>query len=98
MILLGDFGRTPRINSNAGRDHWGPVNTILMAGAGLPSGQIYGATDGQGAYPTAGKFGPADLIATVLHTLGVDHTQEVMTTLGRPYKVCEGRPVLELWG
>jgi hypothetical protein len=98
VILLGDFGRTPRINSNAGRDHWGPVNTILMAGAGLPSGKIYGATDKQGAYPTAGKFGPADLIATVLHALGVDHTQEVMTTLGRPYKVCEGQPVLELWG
>ena len=75
----------------------GPVNTILMAGAGLPSGQIYGATDEQGAYPTAGKFGPADLIATILHSLGVDHEQEVITALGRPYQLCEGQPVLDLW-
>lgn len=98
VIVMGEFGRSPKITaSNAGREHWAPVNTILMAGAGLPSGRHYGASDKDGGAPADKPITPAELAATVFHALGVDPASQVTTTLGRPYQICNAKPVLDLW-
>ena len=99
VILMGEFGRSPKITpSNAGREHWAPANTILMTGAGLPTGLHYGATDKDGAYPIEKPITPAQLAATIFHALGVDPRSQVTTMLQRPFPICDGEPVLDLWG
>jgi hypothetical protein len=99
VILMGEFGRSPKITkSNAGREHWPQVFTILLAGAGIPGGRFYGTSDKHAAYPLDGRIGPGELSATIYHALGVDYTTEVPTLLERPWKVCEHKPVLSLWG
>jgi uncharacterized protein (DUF1501 family) len=97
FITMGAFGRTPRINREAGRDHWPHVQTIVMAGAGIAPGSVYGASDREGAYPADRPISPADLVATILHALGVNPGAELLDPLGRPHLACEGAPVLELF-
>ncbi len=97
FITMGEFGRTPRINREAGRDHWPHVQTIVMAGAGIRAGCVYGASDRQGAYPADQPISPADLIATILHALGVPSDADLHDPLGRPHKACEGTAVLDLF-
>jgi uncharacterized protein (DUF1501 family) len=97
LITMGEFGRTPRINREAGRDHWPHVQTIVMAGAGIQAGGVYGASDRQGAFPADRPVSPADLIATILHSLGVHAAVELRDALGRPHQACEGTPVLGLF-
>jgi uncharacterized protein (DUF1501 family) len=97
FITLGEFGRTPRINREAGRDHWPHVQTIVMAGAGIAAGSVYGASDREGAYPADRAVSPADLMATILHALGVSPAAELRDPLGRPHLACEGTPVLDLF-
>ena len=98
VIVMGEFGRSPKITaSNAGREHWPSVFTILMAGAGLPVGRIYGASDKQGGYPLEKPINPGQLAATIFHALGIDPASEVTTMLDRPWRICEDKPVLELW-
>jgi len=74
VICMGEFGRTPRINKNAGRDHWPHAQSVLLAGGGCAAASVYGATDRQGANPSESPVTPADLIATILHLLGCRRT------------------------
>ncbi|MFN0198222.1 MAG: DUF1501 domain-containing protein [Planctomycetaceae bacterium] len=95
IVWMGEFGRTPKINSNAGRDHWAPCNTVILAGAGLPGGAVYGASDKEAAYPLRDPVTPADLSATIYHLLGIDPRTELHDNEGRPYLLTTGEPV---WG
>jgi hypothetical protein len=95
VVVMGEFGRTPKINANGGRDHWPHVQSILLAGAGIPGGSVYGSSDKQGAYPTEKPIAPADLIATILHLMAVPRDMELVDRTGRPLRACSGEPV---WG
>ncbi len=98
VIVMGEFGRSPQITkSNSGREHWPSVFTILMAGAGLPVGRIYGASDKHGGYPLEKAITPGQLAATIFHALGIDPASEVTTMLDRPWRICDDQPVLDLW-
>src|SRR5262249_47961728 len=90
VVCLGEFGRTPRINKNAGRDHWPHVQSVGLAGAGVRGGSVYGASDRHGAYPADQPVTPADLVATVLHLLGVPPDLGLIDRLGRPLRACSG--------
>jgi hypothetical protein len=90
VLCLAEFGRTPRFNSRAGRDHWGHVFSIALAGGGVRGGQAHGSSDRQGAYPRDGKVVPQDLTATVLHCLGFSPHAEVHDTQGRPFPASRG--------
>ncbi len=98
VMVLGEFGRSPRVNGKGGRDHWPHVQSILLAGAGLPAGTAYGASDAQGGYPAAHALTPADLSATVLHLLGVPPALELQDQFNRPFRACEGTPIAGLVG
>jgi hypothetical protein len=93
VVLMGEFGRSPRVNKKAGRDHWPQVQSILLAGAGLRGGTVYGASDRAGAYPADSPVSPLDLTATFLHLLGVHSDAEITDPAGRPYRACHGTPV-----
>jgi uncharacterized protein (DUF1501 family) len=95
-LCLGEFGRTPKINANAGRDHWGPCSTTFVAGGGLRSGQVIGASDKIGAYPTTEPIAPVDIHATMYHALGIDPDHLIYDPLQRPSAICTGRPVAQL--
>ena len=96
VIWNSEFGRTPRINSRAGRDHWGPCNSVVMAGGGLPGGQVFGKTDSQAAYPIDDVVTQADIAATVYHLLGLDPHTPIYDSLNRPYPITLGRPIEKL--
>lgn len=99
VIVMGEFGRSPQITrSNAGREHWPFVFTILMAGAGIPGGRLYGSSDRIGAYVRDGRITPGQFAATIYHALGVDPASQVTTMLDRPWQICDDQPVLDLWG
>jgi hypothetical protein len=95
VLVMGEFGRTPKINGKGGRDHWPHVQSILLAGAGIRGGTVYGASDMQGAYPAEKPISPADLIATILHLMAVPRDMELHDRTGRPLHACSGEPV---WG
>src|SRR5439155_3073598 len=90
VVCLSEFGRTPKFNGRSGRDHWGHVFSVALAGGGVRGGQVYGASDRQGAQPRDGKVTPADLTATVLHCLGHEPHAEIRDTLGRPIPASRG--------
>jgi uncharacterized protein (DUF1501 family) len=98
VLCYGEFGRTPKINPLGGRDHWPHAQSILMAGAGVKAGSVYGATDRHGERPSDGAVSPADLIATALHLLGVPPATEVHDRGGRPMAACSGRVVAGVLG
>jgi hypothetical protein len=97
VVWLSEFGRTPRINGNAGRDHWGRVFSIALAGAGVRGGQVLGASDRHGSEPADRPVTPGDFAATLFHALGVPPGATVHDALARPHSVAEGRPVEALW-
>ncbi len=98
LVVLGEFGRTPRINVKAGRDHWENSYSVLLSGGGVRPGQVYGKSDRNGAYPTQGRvFSPADLCATVYHCLGIDPHTEVVDPTGRPLRLSTGSVMSELF-
>src|SRR5690606_10992763 len=72
VVAIGEFGRTPKINGNGGRDHWGPVFSFALAGAGVSAGQVYGASDANGAYAAKDRVTGGDFTATLFHLLGVN--------------------------
>ncbi len=90
VLCMGEFGRTPKINKDAGRDHWGPAATLLFAGAGVKCGNVVGATDKQGAYVTRRPVSPADVACTVYESLGIDPTKQLTTPDGRPVSILDG--------
>jgi hypothetical protein len=93
VVWMGEFGRTPRLNRNGGRDHWGFCQSVLLAGAGVRGGQVYGSSDAHAAYAAELPVSPDDLAATVFHVLGIRLDQEMRDAQGRPLPLCTGRPV-----
>ncbi len=91
VAILTDFGRTPRINRGAGRDHYPNVYSVALAGGGIQGGQIYGSSDGHGAYPSTNGCGPADVHATIFQALGISPRAEIHDLLGRPFPVSDGK-------
>jgi hypothetical protein len=97
LIVTGEFGRTPRINKNAGRDHWGPAFTVGVAGGGVKGGVVVGKSDARAERPASDPYGPEDLSATLCHLLGIDPKDEFLTPDGRPVAVVNnGRVIQEL--
>ena len=96
VVVLGEFGRTPQINKNAGRDHWAPCNSVVLAGAGIQAGTVYGASDRIAAYPAQHPVRPEDLAATLYHLLGIDSRQLIHDAEGRPHTLSAGEPVWPL--
>jgi len=97
VCWLGEFGRTPRINGNAGRDHWGPVFSLAFAGAGIRGGTVYGSSDKIGGYPASGKVAPCDVTATIFHALGYRPETEMRDTTGRPLAISRGQVIEPLF-
>jgi hypothetical protein len=97
VLCLGEFGRTPRINGQAGRDHWAACNTVVLAGAGIGGGQLYGASDRWAAYPATAPVSPADIAATIYDALGVDLHTPLHDPVGRPVPLCTGNPLTALF-
>jgi hypothetical protein len=97
VVWAGEFGRTPNINKNASRDHWPHCYTVLLAGGGVKRGFVYGASDRTGSYPAEKPVRPEDLAATVYAALGLDADVEVLNHQQRPVRLCEGRPVLDVF-
>lgn len=97
VVVMGEFGRSPQINVNAGREHWGGVFSVVLAGGGVRGGQVYGASDDHGGYPKTNAVLPPDLHATIFRGLGLPENAEVTDRLGRPIPVYRGHP-LEVFG
>ena len=94
LVVMSEFGRTPRVNKDAGRDHWGPSNCMLLAGGGIQGGRVVGATNSRGEKPAADPVGPADLAATMYRCLGIDPNFEFFTPEGRPVRIVDGGKVI----
>jgi len=97
IVATGEFGRTPVINGNAGRDHWPDCYTVLLAGGGVQGGAIHGASDAIGAYPSKDPATPADLAATIYWRFGIDPAQLIRDQLGRPWHLSDGNAVTGLF-
>ena len=91
VVVVTDFGRTPKINKNGGRDHFPAVFTQIMAGGGIRGGQVYGSSDRDGARPASDSCTPGDFHATVLTAMGINPRTEVPDREGRPFQICGGR-------
>lgn len=98
VLVLGEFGRTPKVNPGGGRDHWPHAMSVLMAGAGIPGGQIVGATDAKGYYASENVYRPEDFAASLYTKMEIDPHRTLQTTAGRPvYLVNDGRLIKELF-
>jgi hypothetical protein len=99
VAVMGEFGRTPKVNAAGGRDHWNFCYSLMLAGGGIKGGFIYGASDRIGAYPSSCPIRPADIIATIYHCLGIPADLELHDRLHRPYQLVPwGSPIHELLG
>jgi len=99
VVVMGEFGRTPKINAMAGRDHHGRANSLLLAGAGIPRGLVLGRTDASGDSPAERPVTPSDLAATIFTLLGIDPNLRLETPDGQPIRLVDtGKPVQELLG
>jgi hypothetical protein len=90
VVMLTDFGRTPKINGSAGRDHYPSVYSVALAGGGIRGGQVYGSSDHQGAFPRTQACGPPDIHATIFQALGISPRAVLHDTLNRPFPVSDG--------
>jgi hypothetical protein len=97
VVWTGEFGRTPKINPAAGRDHWGPVFSVALAGGGVRGGTVYGASDALAAQPKDGRVTPPDFTATVFHSLGIPPDTEIRDSLNRPLPVSRGEVVRQIF-
>ena len=96
-MVSGEFGRTPKINRSAGRDHWGPLCTLALAGGGLKMGQVVGESDAKAYRPASAPITPQNLMATVFDVLGIDQKLQFHNQSGRPVFMIEnGKPIAEL--
>jgi uncharacterized protein (DUF1501 family) len=96
-VALGEFGRTPRINATAGRDHWPSCYTVALAGGGVRGGAVFGASDRFAAHPASDPVTPADLAATIFWRFGLDPASEIRDAQNRPYKLADGEPITALF-
>jgi uncharacterized protein (DUF1501 family) len=95
VVVTGEFGRTPRINKNAGRDHWGPAFTVALGGGGIKGGIAVGKSDARAERPASDPYGPEDLAATMYHLMGIDPKEEFYTPEGRPIAIVNNGKVIE---
>jgi hypothetical protein len=93
VVCMAEFGRTPKINRQAGRDHWGYVYPAALAGGGIRGGQVYGSSDAHGGYPKDGIVRPQDLTATIFHLLGYSPDVQIHDNLSRPLPISRGEPI-----
>lgn len=96
VVVMSEFGRTPKFNGGGGRDHWGPVFSVALAGGGIRGGQAYGRSDPQGGYPAEGRVSPPDLTATIFHCLGYDPETMIYDSLNRPIAISRGQVIAPL--
>jgi uncharacterized protein (DUF1501 family) len=97
VVTMGEFGRTPRINKDGGRDHWGHCASVLFAGGGVRGGNLVGASDRTCAFPAELPVAPADVVATIYHALGLQPHTTMVDPLGRPMAISEGRAISQLF-
>ena len=90
VIMMGEMGRTPRINKAAGRDHWSQCQTVILAGGGIRRGAVVGASDKTASIPITEPYGIHDLLRTVFHLMGIDADKVYHTPLGRPVPILSG--------
>ncbi|MDE0596960.1 MAG: DUF1501 domain-containing protein [Roseibacillus sp.] len=90
VVLLTEFGRTPKVNGSGGRDHYPKVYTVALAGAGVSKGLLYGTSDASGAFPASGAATPADLHASIFHALGIAPNRMIHDLSDRPLPMCDG--------
>jgi uncharacterized protein (DUF1501 family) len=96
VAVLGDFGRTPKINqNNAGRDHWNFCYSILLAGGGFRAGYVHGASDRIGAFPADKPTIPGDILATIYRLLGIEHRNDLYDRLQRPHQIVANGEVVD---
>jgi hypothetical protein len=93
VVCMAEFGRSPRLDGNGGRGHWGSVFSVALAGGGIRGGIVHGASDKIGAYPREGRVGPEDLFATLFHCLGHSSDAQYEDPLGRPHVLSRGEVV-----
>jgi hypothetical protein len=98
VVCMSEFGRTPKMNLLGGRDHWGSVFSIALAGGGVRGGTVFGASDEIGAYPKSGRVGPEDLTATIMHCLGISSDSEFLDRQGRSHVVSRGQVIQAILG
>jgi len=98
VLWAGEFGRTPRINKDGGRDHYPNAGSVLLAGAGVRRGAVIGATDRTGAFPATRPWTPEDVAASIYHGLGIDHHQTYFPRLPRPTPIADGQVIDGLFG
>jgi uncharacterized protein (DUF1501 family) len=103
IVMVGEMGRTPKVNAanrspgaKAGRDHWGAVQTVLVAGGGIKGGVVVGASDKNGAYPAFDAQRPENLAATIYHAMGIPDTAAWTDELDRPHHIYHGEPIAGL--
>ncbi|HEY1861487.1 MAG TPA: DUF1501 domain-containing protein, partial [Gemmataceae bacterium] len=97
VVAMGEFGRTPKMNNTAGRDHWPDCYTAVLAGGGVHGGAVYGASDKIAAYPAKDPATPADIAATIFWRFGIDPATEVRDQTDRPFRLAEGEPLTRLF-
>ena len=97
VVATGEFGRTPRINGNAGRDHWPDCYSVVLAGGGVRGGTTFGSSDKLGAYPDSDGVTPGDLAATLFWRFGLSMATEIRDLTDRPYRLAEGEPIRQLF-
>jgi hypothetical protein len=90
VVVMGEMGRSPRINAKAGREHWPQCGFSLLTGGGIRPGTVFGTTDKQAAYPTSHPVSPGDVVATIYHLLGIDPHLAVPDRSGRPIAIAHG--------
>ncbi|MBM3947495.1 MAG: DUF1501 domain-containing protein, partial [SAR202 cluster bacterium] len=98
VVAMGEFGRTPKINKTVGRDHWGALQSVVLAGGGIRRGFVYGSSDAEAAYPSDNPVRPEELLATMYHSLGIRPDTELLDREARPHTLVHGEPVLSLFG
>ena len=94
VVVMGEFGRTPKLNSKGGRDHWPRASGALLAGGGVKRGAVVGETDPHGELPASRPVAPEDLLATIYHLLGIDPRTEIRTAEGRPVRILDAGDVV----
>jgi hypothetical protein len=97
VVWMGEFGRAPRIEDKGGRGHWARVYSVVVAGGGVPPGQVFGKSDRHAAFPAENPVTPMDLVTSIYHNLGIPLDTEVRDYLGRPLRLCQGEVIKGLF-